>query len=67
MCYKKKLEATYTHRGEKKKKKKKKRFLRNVPCEKGKEKEVWQKINPFAFQLLLRYWKGWGVLTLDSE
>ena len=32
-----------------------------------KGKDIWQKINPLAFQLILRYQRGWGWLGLDSE
>ena len=32
-----------------------------------KGKEVWQKINPLAFQLILRCQRGWGQLGLNPE
>lgn len=32
-----------------------------------KHNKFWQKINLPAFQLVLRYWRGWGQLSLDSE
>lgn len=31
-----------------------------------KHNKVWQKMNPIALQLVLRYQRGWGQLGLDN-